>query len=498
MRFRQRLRKLLDQNEPKPKLQDPEKGQKDLVRVDPLERISALKAANWDVTLLLSRTGGAAAGATSRQWHISEVDPLTFYEMVSESLGGGAYRMEFRKADATILRLDGSDKLETHTFVIAGKPKLTGETTKEKPKKESIDWMQEAMKEGSVVGMIIKSFFEQRGKPDEVLMELLKTAISGNGNKLDPTALLANVTETVVKLKEAAGDNGAVDPMQYIGQFMSIMQQVNSTMKPPVATTGSNSSGLDKFFESLGAAAPAFVPLVLGAMNKGGEPAATPATLTGDAPDNVISMPQHESQTPEPTPEEKAAFAGTGAGAIDTAPEPSPGNGSLFNPLVAFNAPDLAGEKTLTPQSAAFGAILKLRYMVGQKADPIDIASEMVDSINLIQGARRVEGVWENHISDPGEAFDEFAPLIPEWLEHPTYRTECREAMVKALTDYFASEDIDDSTTDGAEEIETGDTTAQAEPTGEPPAEIAETPTDGAVEPTVEHERPDDHGQIDG
>ncbi len=108
-----------------------------------MERIAALKAADWDLTILLSRTSGAAAGATSKQWHISEVDPLTFYDTVSESLGGGAYRMEFRKPDATILRLDGSDTLETHTFTVAGKPKLTGETTKEKAK--GIDWLQEVM-----------------------------------------------------------------------------------------------------------------------------------------------------------------------------------------------------------------------------------------------------------------------------------------------------------------------------------------------------------------
>ena len=493
MGFKQRLRKLLQEKEPKRKLQDPEKEQKNLVRVDPLERIAALKAADWDLTILLSRTGGVAAGATSKQWHISEVDPLTFYEMINESLGGGAYRMEFRKPDATILRLDGSDTLETHILTVAGKPKLTGEP-KEKPKKEGIDWMQEVTKEGSVFGMILKGLFEQRGKPDEVLMELLKTATSGTGSKTDPTALLANVTDTVVKLKEAAGDNGAVDPMQYMSQLMSLMNQVNSTMKPPVATTGSNSSGLDKFFESLGAAAPALVPLVMGAMNKGGEPAATPATLPENAPDNVIPMPQHE----KPTPEQKAAFAGTGADATVAAPDSSPGNGSAFNPLAAFNAPDLGGEKTLTPKSAAFGAILKLRYMVGQQADPVDIASEMVDSINLIQGARRVEGVWENYIDDPGEAFDEFAPLIPEWLERPAYRTECREAMVKALTEYFASDDTDDQPTVGAEEIEIGNTTAQAEPIVERPAEIPETPADDTVESTVHHAGSDDDSIVNG
>ncbi|KKN57089.1 hypothetical protein LCGC14_0565610 [marine sediment metagenome] len=495
MGFKQRLRKLLEEKDPKRRLQDPEKEQKNLVRVDPLERIAALKAADWDLTILLSRTGGVAAGATSKQWHISEVDPLTFYETIAESLGGGGYRMEFRKPDATLLRLDGSDTVESHILPVAGKPKLTGEP-KEKPKKEGIDWMQEVMKEGSVVAMILKSVFEQRGKPDEVLMELLKTAISGNGNKADPTALLANVTDTVVKLKEAAGDGGAVDPMQYMSQLMSLMNQVNSAMKQPVVTTGSNSTGMDKFFESLGAAAPAIVPLIMGAMNKGGEPAATPSTLPANAPENVISMPQHEKPTPESRPEEKAAFAGTGA--VDAAPDPSPGNGSAFNPLVAFNAPDLGGEKTLTPESAAFGAILKLRYMVSQQDDPLNIASEMVDSINLIQGAKRVEGVWENYIDDPGEAFDEFAPLIPEWLEHPEYRTECREAMVKALTDYFESDETDDQTTVGAEEIEIGNTTAQAEPTGEPPAEIPETPADDTVERTSEHEGSDHDSQVNG
>ena len=485
MGFRRWVRNLVREKEPERKLQEPGKDQKKLVRVDPLERLASLKAADLDLTIQLHRTTGGS-GAVSKQWHITEVDPLTFYDIVAEALGGGAYRMTFRKPDATLYRLDGSDSPETHTFTVAGKPKLTGEP-KEKTKSAGIDWLQDFMKEGSIGPMLLKSFFEQRGKPDEVLLELLKSVISGNGNKAaDPTALLANVTETVVKLKEAAAETGNVDPMQSISQFMTMMHQYNAANKPPVATTGSNSTGLDRFFESLAGAAPAFAPIIANALAKqGGEPAASSSPLPG-APDNVISMPERQMA------ESQTAFAGTGATETAGAPTSSPGTAPVFNPLSAFNAPDLGGEAELGPQSAAFGAVIKLRYMIGQQADPLDIASEMVDTINLIKGAKRVEGVWENYIDDPGAAFDQFAPLIPEWLEHPEYRTECREAMVKAVTEYFES---DDPIIDGATEIETDHVKDETESSEEP---VSVTTTDDTVERTGNDDGQNDHGLLDG
>lgn len=481
MGLKQLIRRLVNEKEPERKLQDPEKDQKKMVRVDPLERIAALKAADWDLTILLSRTSGISSGGI-QQWHITEVDPLTFYQMVSEILGGGAYRMEFRKPDATILRLEDSEKTETHTFTIAGKSKLTVENTKQNAK--GGDLLQELTKEGSIVTILLKTLLENQGKPDEVLMELLKTSISGNGNKaLDPTALLANVTETVVKLKEAAGDSGA-DPMQYISQFMTMMNQYNLANRPPVSATGSNSSGLEKFFESLSAAAPAFAPIIAGALASKGEAAATPAALPPSAPDQIP-----DSQTQRTQQRQNPAFAGSGVAATPGAPDPLP----KVNPLSAFNTPDLGGGSGLSTDSAAFGAVLKLRYMIAQQSDPIDIASEMVDMINLIKGAKRVEGVWENYIDDPGQAFDEYAPLIPEWLEHPEYRTTCREAMVKAVTEYFEESDQEAITGDG--EIETDDATVDQQPPIEPPAE---TPTDDAVERISNNARDDGNGIIDG
>lgn len=490
MGWKQLIRKLVNEKEPESKLQDPEKDKKKLVRVDPLERLSALKAADLDLTIQLTRTTGNAAGAINRQWHITEVDPLTFYDTVSEALGGGAYRMTFRKADATLYRLEGSDRPETHTFTVAGKPKIIGEAAKQTQK--SADFWQDLMKEGSIGAMFIKSFLEGRGQPDQVLMELLKSAISGNGNKaLDPTALLANVTETVVKLKEAAGDSGAIDPMAYIAQFMTVMEKFNA-QRPPVSTTGSNKSGLDSFFESLGAAAPALAPIVVGALSKG-EPAshatlaANPAAIPPSATDNVVSMPNRQEAASD-----KMTFAGSGEADSPGVPDPA----NQINPLSAFSAPDLTGAADLTPQGAAVGAVMKLRYMIGQQADPIDIAAEFVDMINLIKGAKRVNGVWENYIDDPGDAFDQYAPLIPEWLEHPQYRTECRAAMVKAVTDYFESEEQpDEITIDGAEEIATNDVTDDQQSTGEP---TPETSTDDTVVGTGDDARKNDNGILDG
>jgi len=476
MGLRQLIRKLVNEKEPNRKLQDPEKNQKNMVKVDPLERIAALKAADWDLTILLSRTSGVSSGGI-KQWHITEVDPLTFYDLVSESLGAGAYRMEFRKADATLLRLEGSEKLETHTFAIAGKLKATAEA-KEREKAKSGDFWQDFMKEGNIGQMVVKTFLDKQGKPDELLMELLKTAIGDKGSNADPTALLANVTETVVKLKEAAGDAG-VDPMQSISQFMTMMNQYNLANKPPVTATGSNSSGLDKFFESLGNAAPALGPIIAGALSNRG---------------NGQDTENRSASLPAATPEAQPAFAGTQVATETSRPDPAPGDPvKKVNPLAAFSAQDLGGEASLSPASAAFGAIMKLRYMIGQEADPLDIASEMVDTINLIKGAKRVDGAWENFIDDPGVAFDEFAPLIPEWLENPQYRTECREAMVKAVTDYFESDGTEEQIIDGAE-IEIANATHDTESA----IETSEAAPNDTVVGIGDHEGSNDNGIIDG
>lgn len=496
MSFKSRLRKLLEEKEPDRQLQDPQKNAKKTQRADPLERLAALKEAGWDLTILLSRASGTSAGATNKHWHITEIDPMTFYDLVSEVLGGGSYRMSFRKDDATLLRLEGSDQIETHTFAVAGKPKMTGEAPVVVPKEKGIDWT-ELLKEGSIGALLIKSFFE-RTKPDETLMELLKATLSGNGNKTDAGTLLNNVTETLVKLKDAASDNGGVDPMTYINQFMTMLNQYNQNMRPPVSTTGSSSSGLDRFFESLGNAAPAIVPLLAGALGGGGSPpAATPSALPTGTPENT-ELPPSNGTGSEPD-----------AGAPDSPPETPP------NPLAAFGAPDLGGAKDLTPQSAAFGAIMKLRYMIGQQADPLDIASEMVDTINLIQGAKRVEGVWENYIADPGEAFDQFAPLINEWSEHPEYKTECREAMVKAVTDYFDTEEPEEteeaviteetpeteeaiiteaSDTEETQEIETHDLKTDTQP----PSAEPETPINDSVEGTGNDAGADTDSRVNG
>lgn len=479
------VRKIVSEKEPDRKLQDAGKEAPKIARADPLERIAALKESGWDLTIQLVRVGSNSNGATNKHWHITEIDPLTFYDLVSEALGGGSYRMSFRKDDATLLRFDGSDRPETHTFSVAGRPKMSGEAPIVVAKDKGIDWI-ELLKEGGIGALLIKAFFD-RGKPDETVMKLLEAALSGNGNKADAGNLLSNVTDTLVKLKDAAGNDGGVDPMTYINQFMTMLNQYNQNMRPPVSTTGSNSSGLDKFFEGLGNAAPAIVPLLTGALARGSEPAATSSALP---------------TTPENTglPPSNATGSGADAGAPDPPPQTPP------NPLAAFGAPDLGGGKELTPQTAAFGAIMKLRYMIGQQAPPLDVAAEMVDSINLINGATRAEGEWDNYIGDPGEAFDQFAPLISEWSEFPQYKTDCREAMVKAVTEYFEREEpeegeeteeaiiTEETQTEGTEEIETDDLKTDTQP----PHEEPETPTHDTVEGTGNHESETTASGIDG
>lgn len=447
MSLKQRLKKWIGEDGGKPdrKLQDPKKGKDRPVKVDPIERLAALIESGIDFTVELYRKTGGGRGAVQRQWHITEVNLLEFYSQVSDALGGGTYRMTFRQANGELYKLEGSNEEEAHVFTIAGKPKLTGEKeTKDKEASNPLDWINKIMAEGSGIALLLKLFMESKDKSTEMMMEMLKAQL-GNGNgKIDSSAMLANVTETLVKLKEAAQDSGGADPMQYIAQFMDMFNKFSQTMRPPVSTTGSNKSGLDSFFESLGQAAPSLVPMIAGAMgNRAAEPAPTP-------PPHMENTLQDQQKLET----QREAFAGPGEAETKAAPDPA--NMPKFSPLAAFKAPDLGGADELTAQSAAFGATYKLRYMIVQQADPLDIASEMVDVINLIQGARRVDGVWENYIDDPGEAFDNFAPLIDEWAEHPQFKNDCRAAMVKAVTDYYQEDEaeVEEAAQVGSEEAE--------------------------------------------
>ena len=397
--------------------------------------------------------------------------------------------MTFRHANGEVYKLTGSNVEESHVFTVAGKPKLSGEKeAKEKEASNPLEWINKIMAEGSGIALLLKMFMDSRDKSSEIVMEMLKAQISNGNGKVDSSAMLANVTDTLVKLKDAA-EPGGTDPMQYIAQFMEMFNKFSQTVRPPVSTTGSNKSGIDSFFESLGAAAPAIVPMIAGVM---GNRAAAAAPAPGGAdtpPSNVIPL-ETEHQTPAREPE---AFAGSGEEGI-TKPDPAEQGG--FNPLAAFNAPDLGGADALSPQSAGFGAVYKLRYMIGAQADPLDVASEMVDVINLIQGAKRVDGMWENFIDDPGEAFDQFAPLILEWSEHPQYKTDCRAAMVKAVTEFFESDEEQEQQIEEATPADITMIVDEPQKIEEPPIEnddtkTAEEPVGGSVEATksAEHDR---------
>jgi hypothetical protein len=170
-----------------------------------------------------------------------------------------------------------------------------------------------------------------------------------------------------------------------------------------------------------------------------------------------------------------------------------------LNPLAAFSASDPAGDGTLTPNFGAIGAVMKLRFMLFEHADPADIAGELFDTINLVQGSRRVNGQWQNFVIDPGASFDQFAPMIPELLEDPQYSAECRAAIIKAVDDY--QNEVQPVSEPEQDLIASPDTEEAQNEIDHPQSdERAEhTATDDSERMDAEgHERPLDDSRIDG
>ena len=430
----------------KAKLRDAGKAEEPIIHVDPITRIAALKAGGKDLTIHLERRGSGSEGNVKHKWHLLEVEPVEFFEIVDDKCGAGKYEMSFRKRDGSIYTLEGSQKPETHEFKIAGKPQKTSDSNGKDGK--GSNWLSEMGKEGSPSALFMQLFMGQQQKTQEMLLQLATAAIGGGGSKTDPTELLSNISDTFVKLKESASNDTGGDPIQYISSFMQLMTQYNASMRPPVSATGNKGSGLDRFFEGLGQAAPALAPLFANALTPATPgPAATPLPpAAGDS--KVIAMPERDALSPEPDAAQ-AAFAGTDTGVV--APVSAPEHGGL-NPLAAFGAPDPSGEGALTSDFGAFGAILKLRYMLSQKADPADVAGELFDTINLVQGSQRIGGQWQNFVSDPEKSFDEYAGMLPEFENEPEYKALCRTAIIKAVSEYQTTEESVSETEPEAQE----------------------------------------------
>ncbi len=79
------------------------------------------------------------------------------------------------------------------------------------------------------------------------------------------------------------------------------MKQYEIQTRAPVQATGSNSTGMEKFFEGLGAAVPALAPLIVSKLNPGtAAPALVPANESAFAGAELPNMPAAPT-SPAPT-----------------------------------------------------------------------------------------------------------------------------------------------------------------------------------------------------
>ncbi len=89
--------------------------------VDLLERLAALRVVPGLFARIrrLDTGGNDLAGGV---YPVEYIDPLYFYEMIYEEYGGGRYEIRFHFYKEPLLLPNG--RLETHTFAIAGEPKI--------------------------------------------------------------------------------------------------------------------------------------------------------------------------------------------------------------------------------------------------------------------------------------------------------------------------------------------------------------------------------------
>jgi len=150
---------------------------------------------------------------------------------------------------------------------------------------------------------------------------------------------------------------------------------------------------------------------------------------------------------------------------------------------------------------------MKLRYMIAQRDEPLSIAAEMVDSINLVMGSQRIAGRWQNFINEDnvGTLFDQYAPMIPEFAADEAFTAECRAALIEAVQEQLNPEsDVGPPTAEEEEEAE-GETQEEAanevDDSPDEPQEVStesEAADDSPDGDSGNHEGRDGDGRIDG
>jgi len=303
---------------------------------------------------------GAPRGYLTEQWTVGEVyDHGNFHGLVAEAAGGGDFHAEFL-VDREPVTTEGG-KLEKYPFSISGEPKVKKkkESDTEKEKAPTID-----------INAIIQSIF----KP-EVMTALAGfwNTITGQTDKRpDPAAMMQQITQTLVQLKQLTPEPDSVNPIAMIESLLGVIQKMGDQMKPPPTTTGAGG-----FWDGIGRA---LAPALTNAM--GGPPQLTQGAAS-------------------------PGFAGTGTAGAQTARREEP-----------------------TPDRESINPLQVLRSMVANRANPDEVAAYAVEAIDTYAkfSTGDIPYQYRGLLDNPGIAIDFLLGFVPN--VDPVYAEQVKTAAI--------------------------------------------------------------------
>jgi len=312
----------------------------------------------------LNRIGTDAAGEISGMIPVSTITPSTFTDVINEKHGGGSYELRFMdhdQGDALIMRKDDPNRPVMYLINIAGEPKGK---KKEKEKDKSFDF-------GDLTG-IVQAIF----KPEVMTaFASLWNALTGQSNKQpDPAAMMQQITQTLVQLKQLAPDPEMPNPIAMIDSLLGVIQKMADQMKPPPTMQGAGG-----FWESIGRS---LAPAIGGALSG-----------VGGAPQLTQGQQVHGSP----------GLSGTGAAAQTGTAQ----DNESINPLRV------------------------LRDMVANRMNPEDVAAYAVEAIDtyIKFGSGNVPPQYSGLLERPGIAIDFLLSFVPN--VDPAYRQQVKDAGIR-------------------------------------------------------------------
>ena len=401
-------------------------------RVDLVERITALKATGADVTAEVRRTGGGVNLAWVN-FPLQEYEPRAFKAAVGERLGEGRVELRFRKADNDLFRKTDTGAIETLSFDVEGPPR-------KQPPAQKTDSRSSQERD-----LFMKYIMEQQA-------QLMKIIMEGRGDQVDATAVANQMLDGALKLNQMAQGPAQESMAKQMSEMMALQVQFNNSMsaaRPQVQATGATGGMWSEIGKGIGAVVSPLVGAGIDrVMQANPQQDAFPSSqpfppleqgtqdniVKPESPDNIVHMQPQEREA-------QSAFGG-----IQSGPSPAAGEGiepsgvpGAFDPTLVATTPldQLADEAG--PVIGANGALQFLRFLLIQDIDPQVQVGQFWDAFNLLNGARLIDGAWENFVTpeNAGEMFDQFAAQIPELAQNPELTARLRPEAIGQIEELY-------------------------------------------------------------